>query len=233
MHSAARIHIILVRTRNPLNIGAAARAMSNFGFSSLRLVNPYEPSFREARSAVGASEILKKATVHSTLAEAVADCALVVGTTAGRNRKLERLKSLAEAAPLMRRRSAKQDVALVFGSEKTGLSVEDLSYCDWSIRIPTTGSMNLGQAVGVCLYELRREKKKPGVDRTKRADGAQIERLERLLTNALAASGYIKSSRELQQKKLRELLRRLQLSEQDAELLAGMLKQIGWKIGSR
>ncbi len=79
-----RLRVVLVAARNPLNIGAAARAMSNFGFGSLRVVNPFEPSFREARSAVGASDILEKAELFGTVAEAVADCSLVVGTTAVR-----------------------------------------------------------------------------------------------------------------------------------------------------
>ena len=70
--------IVLVRTRNPLNIGAAARAVSNFGVHQLRLVNPYAVAFREARSAVGASELLKRAEEYKTVAEAIADCALVV-----------------------------------------------------------------------------------------------------------------------------------------------------------
>src|SRR5690242_19573725 len=80
--------VVLVSTRNPLNIGAAARAMSNFGFSHLRLVNPYDPAFREARSAVGASQLLQSAEVYSSLAEAIADCSLVIGTTAARAREL-------------------------------------------------------------------------------------------------------------------------------------------------
>src|SRR5258708_35823918 len=83
-----RLHVVLVATRNPLNIGAAARAMSNFGFPRLRLVNPYEPAFREARSAVGASKLLSSSEVYASLAEAVADCTLVVGTTAVRPRDL-------------------------------------------------------------------------------------------------------------------------------------------------
>src|SRR6201986_5531251 len=76
------LRVVLVSTRNPLNIGAAARAMSNFGALHLSLVNPYEPSFREARSAVGAADLLANAQVFATTGEAVADCTLVVGTTA-------------------------------------------------------------------------------------------------------------------------------------------------------
>src|SRR5438477_11585035 len=101
MRLLSRLHVVLVSARNPLNIGAVARAMSNFGFSSLRLVNPYTEAFREARSAVGAARVLADAREFNNVADAVADCALVVGTTALRDRKLPHpLKSPAMAAPL-------------------------------------------------------------------------------------------------------------------------------------
>src|SRR5512138_1414481 len=87
--SLGRLCVVLVGTRNPLNIGAAVRALSNFGVRDLRLVNPYDPSFREARSAVGAIQLLKKAERFSSLSEAIADCTLVVGTTAATNRDLQ------------------------------------------------------------------------------------------------------------------------------------------------
>ncbi len=152
---------MLVSTRNPLNIGAAARAMSNLGFSRLRVVNPYEASFREARSAVGAAPLLARAEQYGSVAEAVADCSLVVGTTAAGNRELHQpLKLLAEGAQLIRKRlRAGGRVALLFGSEKRGLANDDLSHCHWLMHIPTRKehvSMNLGQAVAVCLYELAR-----------------------------------------------------------------------------
>src|ERR1700761_4391683 len=83
------LRVVLVATRNPLNVGAAARAMSNFGFLRLRLVNPFDPSFREARSAVGAPALLRDAEVFSSVAEAIADCSLVVGTTAVGTRQVE------------------------------------------------------------------------------------------------------------------------------------------------
>src|SRR6266851_3181445 len=96
-----RLRVVLVRTRNPLNIGAAARAMSNFGFLRLRVVNPYEVAFREARSAVGAPELLASAEEYKGIAEAVADCTLVVGTTAVRHRDLQHpLRLLEEGADL-------------------------------------------------------------------------------------------------------------------------------------
>src|SRR5580693_2604239 len=98
------LRVVLVSTRNPLNIGAAARAMSNFGFSHLRVVNPYEPAYREARSAVGAASVLAKAEEFDSVAEAVADCALVVGTTAVGHRELHHpLRRLEDGAKIIRK----------------------------------------------------------------------------------------------------------------------------------
>src|ERR1051326_2089858 len=98
-----RLRVVLVSTRNPLNIGAAARAMSNFGALHLRVVNPYDVAFREARSAVGAADLLKRAEKFDSVAEAVSDCTLVVGTTAVRERELQHsLRILSEGAKLIR-----------------------------------------------------------------------------------------------------------------------------------
>ena len=83
------LRVVLVSTRNPLNIGASARAMANFGFSRLRVVNAYDVAFREARSAVGAAPLLRAAEEYSSVADAVADCRLVVGTTSVGHRELQ------------------------------------------------------------------------------------------------------------------------------------------------
>ena len=123
------LRVVLVASRNPLNIGAAARAMSNFGCAHLRVVNPYEPAFREARSAVGAAELLANAEDYAEVSEAVSDCTLVVGTTAVRHRVLQqKLHRLDDGARLIRRRLRTSRVALLFGSERVGLSNEDLSH---------------------------------------------------------------------------------------------------------
>jgi tRNA/rRNA methyltransferase len=162
--------VVLVGTRNPLNVGAVARAMSNFGAMELRAVRPYEKAWREAKSAVGAGELLARAKEFASLAEAVADCSLVVGTTAVGNREMKHpLRGLEEAARLIGKRMQTGRVAVLFGSEKWGLSNEDLSYCHWLMRIPTRvehRSMNLGQAAAVVMYELGRK------DRTN-AEGAE------------------------------------------------------------
>ena len=161
LHDAQRdrIDVVLVAPRNPLNIGAAARAMANFGFSRLTVVGPYAPPWREARSAVGAPELLAAATEKATLAAAVAGCTLVVGTGTLTHRRPEQVVvSLPHLAPLVEGEIEHGGrVALVFGPETHGLTREDLSWCHLLVEIPTDPrqpSMNLGQAVAVCLYEL-------------------------------------------------------------------------------
>jgi tRNA/rRNA methyltransferase len=155
------LRVVLVATRNPLNIGAVARIMANFGFLHLRVVKPYDVAFREARSAVGAAKLLAKAEEYDSVAEAVGDCALVVGTTAAQRRDLHQImQPVVRGAELIRGGLTKQRVALLFGSEKRGLSNADFSHCQWLIHIPTSEeypSLNLAQAVAVCLYELARD----------------------------------------------------------------------------
>jgi TrmH family RNA methyltransferase len=230
------LRVVLVATRNPLNLGAAARAMSNFGFSHLRVVNPYEVAFREARSAVGASKLLASAKEYKSVADAVADCALVVGTTAVRHRQLQHpLRRLELGARLIRRQLASGRVALLFGSEKVGLSKADLSHCHWLMRIPTSEvniSMNLGQAVAVCLYELVREgKAAPAKSKKEPAAAGEVERITTMLLDALRVSGYTKpGAGEVTEGKVRRLVRRLDLQAQDAEVWQGMLRQILWKL---
>jgi TrmH family RNA methyltransferase len=231
-----RLFVVLVATRNPLNIGAAARAMSNFGFPHLRVVNPYDPAFREARSAVGASELLAGAEEFKTVAEAVGDCTLVVGTSAvGRRELRHKVRRLQEGARVIRKGLASGRVALLFGSEKFGLSNEDLSHCHWLMRIPTREehrSMNLGQAVAVCLYELARVAPQvAGPETHKLATAGDIERIAELMLDALHAAGSLKSRSAVRtREKLRRLIRRHNLSAADAKFWLGMLRQIAWKL---
>ena len=236
------LRVVLVATRNPLNIGAAARAMSNFGVRRLRVVNPYEAAFREARSAVGAAGLLAKAEQYDNVADAVADCGLVVGTTvAGRRELQHRLHRLDDGVRAIKRQLKTGTVALLFGSERVGLSNREMSHCHWMMRIPTReehGSMNLGQAVAVCLYELVRGRKAapvktaPGTKKDPAATSKELERLTQVLLEVLGASGYIQPRVVAAEEKLRRLVRRMKLNPTDAEVLLGMMRQIGWKLGA-
>jgi TrmH family RNA methyltransferase len=231
--------VVLVSPRNPLNIGAAARAMSNFGVFDMRLVNAYDVAFREAKSAVKAGHVLERAREFAGVAEAVEDCSLVVGTSSIGARALEHpIRRLEYAGRIIRKQAAgSQRVALLFGSEKFGLSNEDMAHCHWLMRIPTRdehASMNLGQAVAVCLYELIRSS--TAVRQTPEgrlpAKAGELERITELLLDVLGRSGYVHArvagSTEL---KTRRLVRRMGLSTHDADIWLGMLRQIGWKLG--
>jgi TrmH family RNA methyltransferase len=256
--------IVLVRPRNPLNIGAAARALANFGFEDLVVVEPHEPVWREARSAVGAEEIVRSARAEDDLQKGIADCTVVLGTTSGSRRNLDReLISLSDLPRwLKKHRRRLKRAALLFGSEKTGLSNDCLSYCHALVRIPTTPvcpSMNLGQAVAVCCYELARAgavglrrglRRKPpsgtGPERSGATSGrvpaaafhlsepAHVQSLQHVFERAervLDQVGYLKpKSRAATLVKLRRLLLSLELTNHNVKILGGVLAQIEWKL---
>lgn len=226
-----------MRPRNPLNIGAAARAMTNFGCRHMRLVNPYKLAFREARSAVGAAHVLQDAEEFKTVAEAVGDCSLVVGTTAVRDRSLRHtVRKLDEPSAALVRAGLKDARAgLVFGSEKIGLTNADFSHCHWLMTIPTHAdniSMNLGQAVAVCLYEMAKSASAAAVEeKLELATADKAEQITEILFEALRISGYVKPGTDkMFEEKTRQLVLRLKLEAYDAKLLLGMVRQIVWKL---
>jgi len=236
--------VVLVSTRNPLNIGAVARAMSNFGVHDLRVVHPYEAAFREARSAVGAEDLLAHAAQFETIADAIADCTLVVGTTAVKQRELRHpLFTLQDAAPKILEHLAsagdgEAKAAILFGPEKHGLSNGDMSHCHWLMHIPTgheQPSMNLGQAAAVCLYELVRGPYHAEVmPALQPASSADLERITEVLLQALHSSGYMDSQpTDAHEESVRRMVRRLTVSAEDASVLLGMLRQVLWKLKSR
>jgi len=239
-----RVVVVLVRARNPNNIGAVARAMHDFGFRHLRIVNDYAVPFETARSAVDASEVLATAKTFATVADAVADCALVVGTTAVGERALQHpLHTLPEAASLIQAELAHEDhasrAALLLGSEKTGLSNEELSHCNWLLTIPMQEyerarhpSMNLGQAAAVCLHELVRQSDYPA---TATADApieaGERERLAALLTEVLHETGYTeRHPANCSEEQIRRLVVRMGISAGDAPVWMGILRQVLWKL---
>lgn len=209
--------------------------MSNFGFSDLRLVNPYDVAFREAVSAVGAGAVMESARVFGTVAEAVAGSSLVIGTSGGDRREMSLpLYRLETGARMIREQSG--DIALLFGSEKSGLTNDDISHCHWVMQIPTRSehrSMNLGQSVAVCLYELIRDEQMAAqpVLGKKPAEAVLLEELRQRIAEALTWSGYYDHTGTAgSERRLRELIHRMNLSERDAVVWLGILRQILWKL---
>jgi TrmH family RNA methyltransferase len=239
-----RVVVVLVRARNPNNIGAVARAMHDFGFQHLRMVNEYAVPFETARSAVDASAVLAGAVAFGSVADAVADCTMVVGTTAVGERALQHpLYGLPQAAGVIGEELACEAgrVALLFGSEKTGLSNDELSHCNWLLTIPMERheevrhpSMNLGQAVAVCLYELRRNKVTDGSRERggpAAAEVGEVERLRTLLTEVLEETGYTnRHPANCDEAQIRRLVLRIGVTANDVPVWIGILRQILWRV---
>jgi len=155
-----RIRLVLVGTQHPGNIGSAARAMKTMGLRRLVLVAPEKaPDASTAAMAAGADDLIEAAPRHDTLAEAVADCGLVLGCTARSRRiALEELPPALAAARALDAAEGGQEVAIVFGRERTGLTNEELQLCHAAVHIPSDpdfSSLNLAAAVQVLAYVVR------------------------------------------------------------------------------
>jgi tRNA/rRNA methyltransferase len=260
----SRLTVVLVGARNPSNIGAAARAMQDFGFSDLRVVNDYAAPFEAAqieaeqalpvdvKSAVAAQSVMRSARRFDALSEAIADCTLVVGTTAIGSREMRQtVEPLQQTAPQMLTALASHDdarVALLFGSEKTGLTNEQLSHCNLLTTIPMfqpegTGedgkpirhlSMNLGQSVAVCLYELSRggfegAKELPVLHEAP-ATAEDRERLTQMLLDVMHATDYTRRfPANATEPLVRQLAQQLGTSHREAMTWMGILKQVLWR----
>jgi TrmH family RNA methyltransferase len=258
----ARLTIVLVGARNPSNIGAAARAMQDFGFSDLRIVNDFAAPFEAAQlealqldnpAAVAAQHVMHSARRYDTLADAIADCTLVLATTAIGERQLKHpILPLQQASPLilatlnsgnadeLQNPSPDTRVALLFGSEKTGLTNDQLSHATLLTTIPMYApddarhlSMNLGQSVAVCLYELSRSGFESSVEipplHEAPATAEDRERLTQLLLDVLHLTGYTRRfPANASEPLVRQLTQQLGTSHREAMTWMGILRQILW-----
>lgn len=221
------VSVVLVEPRNPLNIGAAGRAMANFGFLDMRLVDAYRVAADEARSGPHAEVVLAESKDYASLAEAVADATLIIGTTSAHKRDVHiPIARLEDTAQTIRNHNGR--VAILFGSEKFGLSNEQMGYCHSLLRIPTDEaalSMNLGQAVAVTLYEIIRQKPENDL-----APAGMLDEFVDRLYEALQLAGYVHHDNVIE--KLRRLSRRMHLRQHDAVMWLGMVRQLLWKLKS-
>jgi len=218
--------------------------MANFGFGNLTAVAPFEPHWREAKSAVGAESLLQNARSTRSITESVRDCTLVIGTGTLIYRKPEqRVVQLPQLAPIIANELAREGrIALLFGPEKHGLTREDLSYCHVLVEIPTDRrrpSMNLGQAAAVCLYELSSRLTEPSAkpaeepDRVAATSGS-LDALADLIEQTMIAANYSpRAMRPANRYDLRLLLRRLNLRPADLRRVLGLFRRILWRLNRR
>ncbi|MBN2645315.1 MAG: RNA methyltransferase [Desulfuromonadaceae bacterium] len=233
----AGIAVVLVEPQGPLNIGSVCRAMGNFGFCDLRLVNPQTDHLCDEarRMAVKASALLEAATVYGSLAEALSDCRYALGTTRRFGRYREDFVHPDEAGELLVELAGEVKTALVFGREDRGLLTEELDLCQRLLTIPTCDalpSMNLAQAVSLCLYETSRAvarqcgKKAAG---PKPARNEQVESMFQHMRSTLSRIDYLdRQNPDHILRSYRRMLGKNGLSERDVRILHGLWSRIDW-----
>lgn len=236
----ARVRIVLSHTRHPGNIGAAARAMKTMGLSRLYLVAPENFPDRQARVfASGALDVLDAAIVCANLPEALQGTVLAVAaTTRQRDLAHETLDCEAACQQLLGE-AALGEVAVVFGPERSGLTVEEVSQCRLFAAIPASeaySSLNLAQAVQVFAYELRKgalEKKAPASDIVP-ASHEEVENFLRHFEDSLYATGFLapEQPRRLMQR-MRRMFARTRLESEEVNILRGFLKALREKPGRK
>ncbi len=236
--SLARLRIVLVEPAGPINVGAIARVMKNFGLDNLVLVNPQcDPLSAEAlMMAVHAKEILESAVVVATLPEALHGCVRAIATT-GRIRSWEiPLENPRTALPWLLEEPEKP-AALIFGREDRGLSNEELNYAQRFIFIPTNEnylSLNLAIAVAICCYELSQSTQQPETQTLPQIELAPLDLVEtyyQQLESLLLKIGYLyPHTAPSRMGKFRQLYNRAGLQTGEVALLLGILRQVEWAL---
>lgn len=232
-----RIKIILVGTSHPGNIGSAARAMKTMGLNELVLVAPQKfPHQHAIEMASGAVDILEEAQVFETLEEALADVHLVIGSSARRREIVLPMLSMDEFASYAAKQSSDSNIAIVFGRERTGLTNQELAQCSLHVMVetdPDYGSLNLGQAVQLFCYEIRKcylannAKDETQDSKVKMASTSEIEGFYEHLEKTLMLIEFL----DLKQPnkvmaKLKRLFKRSKLEKSDVNILRGILSSI-------
>lgn len=234
-----RILFAMVETSLPANIGSAARAMKTMGLSRLVLVLPRSfPHAQATALAAGADDVLNNALVCDALASGLANCRFSLGCTARSRTVGLPVFSLREAAGRLLQEAERGEVAVLFGSERVGLSNADISRCDGAVSIdtdPDFSSLNVAQAVQLMAYELRMEAlagqpSRLAASRYEEARDvaatlAELEEYFSHLEQALAAIDFYKGrSPRLIMQRLRRLFLRATLSQREVQLLHGILR---------
>ncbi|RUO62559.1 tRNA (cytosine(32)/uridine(32)-2'-O)-methyltransferase TrmJ [Pseudidiomarina insulisalsae] len=234
-NSLANLRIILVNTSHTGNIGSVARAMKTMGLSELTLVDPVQkPDSHASALAAGATDVLQRAQIVSTLSEAIHDCGMVIGTSA-RNRTLDwPLLGPREAAAQALAESQNHKVALVFGRESSGLTNEELQQCTHHVHIPTNpdySSLNLAMAVQTLAYEVRMQwleaDKLPQAAESEYPLTEDLERFYVHLESTLKDTGFIIKNHQGQvMAKLRRLFTRARPEANELNILRGILASV-------
>lgn len=233
-----RVRVVLSHPSHPGNIGAVARAMKTMGVSRLHLVNPRAfPHPDAAARASGAADVLERAVVCGSLAEALHGTVLAAALTARRRELAAPMRWPRDAAAELVAGAGQGDVALVFGTEMFGLSNEEVALCQLPVMIPANldySSLNLAAAVQILCYELRLaaiESQPAPVGEFEPARFEDVERFYAHLEKAMTVSGFLDPDNPKRlMPRLRRLFSRTRLEKEEVNILRGMLKSFEKKV---
>jgi tRNA/rRNA methyltransferase len=233
MTERAAIAIVLVEPQSPGNVGMVCRAMKNMGLAELRLVNPCDCNHAEAHKfAVAARDLLERATVFPSLAEALADCEISVATTRRHGKYRREIYSPEEIAGKIAASAGTTRAALVFGREDSGLTTDELSLCRWHATIPTAdeyGSLNLAQAVLIFCYALRGLDSASAAPARTLAGTAELETLYGHMEETLLRIGFLNPQNPAHlMRTMRRIFARAELDPREVSVLRGLMSQIDW-----
>lgn len=232
---SARVRFVLVEPREAGNVGAAARAMKNFGFTEMAIVGAV-PTVEPVAEwwASGAEDVVRGALRFPDLRAAVADAHTVVATTAARARTVERPLEPAEVGALHASLGEHQRLALVFGREDRGLTAEELAACGRTAVIPTSEmhpTMNLAQAVAIFAWEMK-ETRAAGAAPRELAEAGSLERLHEAARELLLEAGFLDSDNpDRIYADLRAIAARSELDAREVTILLGIVRQLRWWKG--
>jgi tRNA/rRNA methyltransferase len=230
----SNISVVLVGTRYPENIGAAARAMRNMGIKKLILVDPQntDPAKINKMATHAALEVVDRMTVCSTLKEALDDYNYVVGTTARLGGQRKVVSSPSKLAQRLISISHQNQIAVLFGPEDRGLTNEDIRFCDILVNIPTAefSSLNLAQAVMVMCYELFCfSRDKSGEFAPRLANRHELEAMYEQLKDVMMRISFINPANpDYFMNNLRHFGSRIQLRAKEVQIIRGICRQINW-----
>jgi tRNA/rRNA methyltransferase len=241
VESLANVRIVLVEPKYAENIGSVARIAHNMGIRSLFVVRREIPDFEiMARTATHhAKSVLETMRVVETLAEAVADCSWVVGTTARQGRQRFYLENPKRMVANLLPKLACNKIALVFGPEHRGLTNDDLGYCNSGVTIPTAGfsSINVAQAVGMICYELFSGLMDVSADLVPSpalASSAVLKSLHAEVASLLSAIGYVRETdMDYWMHQLIHFSNRVGLRAREVKVIKGLCRQVQWLAGTR
>jgi tRNA/rRNA methyltransferase len=229
------VSILLVRPRYHENIGSVARAMKNMGLNQLIVVDGSSPLHRDAyKLASGAEDILERAEEFPTLQEAISEMGCVVGMTSRAGKERSPLLTPRKMAEKLISISEKNSIGLVFGSEKEGLTNEELSLCHRYVRIPSAHafpSLNLAQAVMVLCYELFQSSMTIQEETPRLASSDRLERMLEHMERTLVAIGFLDAENpERIMRVLRKIFGRSQMDEREVQILQGIWSKVDWYL---